>query len=99
MRPLPKTKHKGRDVETILRGLQRHPPAKEIVLERRVIPENFSELFIKLFSKDWRRHKKYETVDQAIQAYEGLMKTRWNRDFEWRLNTPVGIVTLPVVKA
>jgi hypothetical protein len=99
MRPLQTPKHKGRDVETILRGLQRHPPSKEINLERRVIPANFSEFFIRFFGLDWKRHKKYETTDQAIQAYEGLMKTSWNRDFEWRLNTPVGIITLPVVKA
>ena len=72
---------------------------KPIILERRAIPSEFSSFFLKFFGTDWRRYRRYETVERAIQAHEGLLKTPWNCKFEWRLVTEVGIVRLPVVKA
>lgn len=72
---------------------------KHIILERRAIPGNFTGFFLKFFSEDWKRYKKYETVERAQQAHGQLVKSSWHRQFEWRLNTPVGIITLPVVKA
>ena len=71
---------------------------KHIILERKAIPGYFSAFALRFFGEDWRRYKKYETVDQAQQAYGQLLKTAWHRQFEWRLNTPVGIIRLPVVK-
>ena len=72
---------------------------KTIHLERKCIPQHFSGFFLAVYSTEWKRYKKYETVEQAMQAHSGLLKTSWNRQFEYRLNTPVGIITLPVVKA
>ena len=72
---------------------------KPIILERRAIPELFSSLYLRVFGTDWRRYKRYGTVERATQAHEGLLKTSWNCKFEWRLVTEVGIVRLPVVKA
>lgn len=73
--------------------------SKPISLERRAIPEKTSAFFLRFYGPDWKRHRKYETVERAIQAHESLSRSFWNDNFEWRLNTPVGIVTLPVVKA
>ncbi|MGV0949296.1 MAG: hypothetical protein ACOYB3_01395 [Azonexus sp.] len=72
---------------------------KPIHLERKCIPEQFSAFFLAIYSTEWKRYKKYETVEQAMQAHSDLLKSSWNRHFEYRLNTPVGIITLPVVKA
>lgn len=72
---------------------------KPFALERKPLPGQFSNFFLLVIRDEWRRYKKYETLERAIQAYEGLMKSSWNRSFEYRLQTPVGIVTLPVVKA
>ena len=69
-----------------------------IKLERRLIPEKFPGFILTFYGMEWKCRKRYTTVDRAIQAYVGFQKTSWNRDFEWRLNTPVGIVKLPVVK-
>lgn len=73
--------------------------SKPIALERRVIPEQTPAFLLKFYGQDWKRHRKYETVERAIQAHEGMCHSLWNSNFEWRLNTPVGIVKLPVVKA
>lgn len=73
--------------------------SKPFSLERKPIPGRFSGFFTRIIGDDWKRYKKYETLERALQAYDGLQKTSWNRDFEYRLQTPVGIVTLPVVKA
>lgn len=73
---------------------------KPISLERRVIPEKTSAFFTRFYGLEWKRHRKYATVERAIQAHESMARSFWNNDnFEWRLNTPVGIITLPVVKA
>jgi hypothetical protein len=72
---------------------------KPIHLERKCSPQYFSSFFHSVYSTEWKRYKKYETVDQALQAHSDLLKSSWNRLFEYRLNTPVGIVALPVVKA
>jgi len=72
---------------------------KPIKLERRAIPEKTSAFFLRFYGLEWKRHRKYDTVERAIQAHESLSRSFWNDNFEWRLNTPVGIILLPVVKA
>lgn len=72
---------------------------KPIALERKAIPGRFSGFFLRFFGEDWKRYKKYETVERAQQAHEQLCKSSFHRDFEYRLNTPVGLVMLPVVKS
>lgn len=92
-------RHAGQDDgEVILRGIKRHKK-KPIILERRALPGHFSAFFLAVFSSDWKRWKRYETVEQAMQAHDQLLRSTWNQHFEYRLQTPVGIVTLPVVKA
>ena len=72
--------------------------SKPISLERRAVPEKTSSFFLKFYGLDWKRHRRYETVERAIQAHESMARSFWNTNFEWRLNTPVGVITLPVVK-
>ncbi len=71
---------------------------KPISLERKPIPGRFSGFFLRILGTDWKRHKRYDTVEQAEQAHEQLMKSAWHRDYEWRLNSQVGLITLPVVR-
>lgn len=72
---------------------------KKISLERRVIPERISGFFARFYGYEWRRYRRYETTEQAVQSFHDVTKSSWNRDFEWRIHTQVGYVSLPVVKA
>lgn len=73
--------------------------SKPIIMERKARPAEFSEFFLLVFGTDWKRYKRYETVECALQAYESILHSSWNTHFDYRLVTPVGIVALPVVKA
>ena len=72
---------------------------KPFKLERKIKPERFNAFFRKMYGPDWRRVGRYTTVERAIQGYEAMMNSAWNRDFDYRVETPVGFITLPVVKA
>lgn len=72
---------------------------KPFILERRPIPGKLSDFFLAITGEDWKRYKKYETAERAIQAHASVSRSCWGDNFEYRLQTPVGIVTLPVVKA
>lgn len=72
---------------------------KPIVLERKPIPDLFNSFVVSLLRKEWYAFKRYDTAKAAIQGYEQMVKSGFNRKFEYRLQTPVGTVSLPVVKA
>ena len=72
---------------------------QKVILEKKADPHKFTPFFMTFWGTGWTRHRRYESVDQALQAYEGLMKSSWHHKFDWRIQAEVGTIDLPVVRA
>ena len=96
MRPYKRDQSTGED--PVCRGVNA-AKKKPYALKRKMKPERFSKWAAYFMRKEWVTAGRYTTVDRAIQGYEGLMKSSWNWNYDYRIETPVGYVTLPVVKA
>lgn len=82
----------------VLRGIK-NKSSKPIILERKPLPGEFHEIVLSILTEEWKRWKRYASVDAAMQAYASASRNYWSKRFEYRLKTPVGTISLPVVKA